>query len=44
MSIDVKIRIGLLLVTLAISAFVAVAATHGLYVGFLDEIGGTGPT
>ncbi|MDA4120328.1 MAG: hypothetical protein OK436_07045 [Thaumarchaeota archaeon] len=42
MSIDVKIRIGLLLVSLAISAFAALASTHGLYVGFLDDIGGTG--
>lgn len=43
MSIDSKIRIGLLLVSLAISAFAAVAAAHGLYAGFLDEIGGMGP-
>jgi hypothetical protein len=42
MSIDLKIRIGLLLVSLAVSAFAVVAAAHGLYVGFLDEIGGTG--
>jgi hypothetical protein len=43
MSIDIKIRIGLLLVSLAISAFAALATTHGLYVGFLDGIGGSGP-
>lgn len=42
MSIDIKIRVGLLLVSLAISAFAALASTHGLYVGFLDGIGGTG--
>lgn len=42
MSIDVKIRVGLLLVSLAASAIAAVAAGHGLYLGFLDEIGGTG--
>ncbi len=41
MSIDTKIRIGLLLVSVAVSAFVALAAAHGLAVGFLDEIGGT---
>ncbi len=41
MSIDVKIRIGMLLVSLAISAFAALASTHGVYVGFLDEIGGS---
>lgn len=41
MSIDVKIRIGLLLVSLAISALAAMATAHGLYVGFLDDIGGT---
>lgn len=40
MGIDVKIRIGLLLVSLAISAFAALATTHGMYVGFLDEVGG----
>ena len=43
MSIDTKIRIGLLLVSVAVSAIAAVAAAHGLYVGFLDEIGGGGP-
>jgi hypothetical protein len=42
MSIDIKIRVGLLLASLAISAFAALASTHGLYVGFLDGIGGTG--
>jgi len=43
MSIDVKVRLGLLLVSLAISAFAGLAAAHGLSVGFLDEIGGTTP-
>jgi len=43
MTIDVKIRIGLFLVAVAISATVALAATHSLAVGFLDEIGGMGP-
>jgi len=43
MTIDAKIRIGLFLVTVAISAIAALAAAHGLAVGFLDEIGGTGP-
>ncbi len=42
MSIDVKIRVGILLVSLAISGVAALAAAHGLYLGFLDEIGGTG--
>lgn len=42
MSFDIKIRIGLLLVSLAISALAALATTHGLSVGFLDGIGGTG--
>lgn len=39
MSIDLKIRIGLLLVSLAISAFAALAAAHGIHVGFLDATG-----
>lgn len=43
MSIDFKTRIGLLLVSAAISAFAVLATAHGLYVGFLDEIGGTTP-
>jgi hypothetical protein len=43
MSTDVKIRLGLILVSVAISAFVALATAHGFAVGFLDEIGGTGP-
>jgi len=43
MTIDSKIRIGLFLVSAAVSAIAAVAAAHGLYVGFLDEIGGAGP-
>lgn len=42
MSIDLKVRVGLLLVSLAVSAVAALAAAHGLYVGFLDGIGGTG--
>ena len=42
MSIDLKIRLGLLVASFAISALVALAAAHGLYVGFLDEIGGGG--
>jgi hypothetical protein len=43
MNADVKVRIGLLLVSLAISALAALAAAHGLSVGLLDEIGGTTP-
>lgn len=43
MSIDVKVRLGLLLVSVAVSAIAGVAMAHGLYVGFLDEIGGTTP-
>lgn len=44
MTIDVKIRVGLFLVSVAISAFAALATAHGLYPGFLgDPIGGTGP-
>ena len=43
MSIDTRIRVGLLLVSLVISAFAALAMAHGLSVGFLDEIGGMGP-
>ena len=42
MSIDVKIRLGMLIVSLAVSAFAALAATHGLYIGILDGLG-TGP-
>ncbi len=42
MTIDTKVRIGVLLVSLAISAFAALASAHGLYLGFLDEIGGVG--
>ena len=42
MNIDTKIRIGLLLVSVALSAFASLAAAHGLYVGFLDG-NGTGP-
>ena len=44
MTIDVKIRIALLLVSVAISAFAALASAHGIYLGFLDEIGGTAPS
>jgi len=43
MTIDVKIRVGLFLVTVAVSAIAALAAAHGLAIGFLDEIGGMGP-
>lgn len=43
MSIDLKVRIGLLLVSVAVSALAALPAIHGLYFGFLDGIGGTGP-
>ncbi len=43
MSVDLKIRLGLLAVSLAVSAIAALATAHGLYVGFLDEIGGGGP-
>ncbi len=39
MTINAKIQIGLLLASLAISAFAALATTHGLYVGFLDATG-----
>ncbi len=43
MSVDTKIRLGLLFVSLAITAFAALASAHGLSVGLLDEIGGTTP-
>ncbi len=43
MSIDVRIRIGLLVVSVAIAVIATLATAHGLYVGFLDEIGGGGP-
>ena len=43
MTIDVKIRVGLLLVSVAISAFAGLAMLHGLHLGFLDGIGGTVP-
>ena len=43
MTIDVKIRVGLFLVSVAISALAAFATVHGLYLGFLDGIGGTTP-
>jgi hypothetical protein len=43
MTIDVKIRIGLFLVSAAISVIAALAAAHGLAIGFLDEIGGGSP-
>ena len=42
MSIDTKIRIGLLVLSLGIAAIATLAAAHGLYVGFLDG-NGTGP-
>ncbi len=41
MDIDVKVRVGMLLVSLAVSGVAALVAAHGLYLGFLDEIGGT---
>ncbi len=40
MTTDLKIRLGLLAATLALSAFAAFATAHGFYVGLLD---GTGP-
>lgn len=43
MSIDTKIRICLLLVSVAASAIAAVVAAHGFFVGFLEEVGGGGP-
>jgi hypothetical protein len=43
MSIDVKIRLGLLLVSAAVAVLAALPVTHGLLLGFLDEIGGTTP-
>lgn len=39
MTIDVKVRLGLLLASLAISALAGVAAAHGLYLGLLDATG-----
>jgi hypothetical protein len=42
MSIDTKIRIGLLLVSLGIAAFATLAAAHGLHLGVLDG-DGSGP-
>jgi hypothetical protein len=42
MSIDLKVRIGILLVSVAISALLALATTHGLYLGVLDG-NGSGP-
>lgn len=43
MTIDAKIRLGLFLVSAALSVFGTLAAAHGLYVGPLDEIGGGTP-
>jgi len=43
MSIDVKIRLGLLLVSAALAVLTALPASHGVFAGFLDEIGGTTP-
>lgn len=40
MTIDVKVRMGLLAVSLALSALGVLAAAHGVYIGPLD---GTGP-
>jgi hypothetical protein len=42
MSIDAKIRIGLLVVSVAIPALATFAALHG-FMGPLDPIGGTSP-
>jgi hypothetical protein len=42
MNFDDKMRIGLLLVSVALSAVVALAAAHGIFLGPLDGIGGTG--
>ncbi len=44
MTIDERVRVGLLLGSLAVSAFAGLAAAHGMYLGFLDGIGGTTPT
>ncbi len=41
MSVDVEIRLGMLLVSLIISALAALASALGLALGFPDEIGGT---
>jgi len=42
MSIDTKIRIGVLLLSFGIAALAALAAAHGLHLGVLDG-NGTGP-
>jgi len=39
MDLDTKVRIGFLLVPLAIAAFSAMASAHGLYLGLLDSTG-----
>jgi hypothetical protein len=42
MNLDDKVRIGFLLVSVALPAIAALAAMHGLFLGPLDGIGGTG--
>ena len=42
-TIDVKVWVGLFLVSGAISVFAALAIAHGLCLGFLDGVGGTAP-
>jgi hypothetical protein len=42
MSTETKIRVGLLLVSVALSALAGLAMAHGLHAGFLDG-NGTGP-
>ena len=43
MTIDSKVRVGLFLASAAISVLAAFAMARGLYLGFLDGIGGTTP-
>jgi hypothetical protein len=43
MTVDSKIRLGLFLVSAALSVFATVAAAHGIYVGASDPIGGGTP-
>ena len=42
MNFDNKIQVGLLLASVALSGFAALAAAHGIFLGPLDGIGGTG--
>lgn len=42
MDFDLKVRIGILSVSLALGAVAAVAAAHGIVLGPLDGIGGNG--